>query len=93
MLTRIREIIKCCHFLSLLDMVDAHIIWYNSLQIRVAIKKIPVDVDVDKKVFKVVDGEAVEVGVRFVHFDGIEILVGWNVFSQLKYVKNTLRMF
>ena len=37
---------------------------------------IPVDVDVNEEVFEVVDGEAVEVGVRFVHFDGIEILVG-----------------
>ena len=48
--------------------------------------QLPVNVDVDKQVLKVVDGESVEVGVGLVHLNRVQVLVRWNVFGQLKFV-------
>ena len=48
--------------------------------------QLPVNVDVDKKVLKVVDSESVEVGVGLVHLNRVQVLVRRNVFGQLKFL-------
>ena len=46
--------------------------------------KKPINVDVDEKIFEVVDRQSVKVGVGLVHLHGVHVLVGRNVFRQLK---------
>ena len=48
--------------------------------------QLPVNVDVDKQVLKVVDGESVQVGVGLVHLNRVQVLVRRNVFGQLKFL-------